>query len=428
MNNQAHLSAWQKQEGSLPMNVDTFSQQVAAMHDRISSLIGHPNNENGNGSFHPPQIASALFKEIGVALEELQVAVEELHQQNDALSEALENVAEEQKHYLDLFNFAPEAYLVTNLEGTIREANRRSAQLLEIEKEFLVDKPLSLYVVEEDRSSFRSELTRRLQEDSFQEWEMCLKSREGQILHVACVVSAIRDRQGLPTGFRWAIRDISHRKRVELLEQKVDELSNLEFSDVMHSQSFQQEDVIPLDPHTCFYVKKGIVKLTTFTEHGHEVLLGLIYPGMPFGASFTSLSVYEAIALSDVELLTIPLREGVDSALLIELLFQKTGQRLQQTEALLAVLGERDLETRLWRLLQLLANAVGQSTAEGVCLGIRLTHQDLANACCTTRVTISHLLGKLQRKGILTFDKQRHIVLLKDMDDAIWNPINPPAV
>lgn len=411
------------------MNVDVFSQQVAAMHDRISSLLDPPNLGNEldhkSDTTYSAKVASSLFKEIGVALEELQVAVEELHRQNDALTEALETAAEERKHYLNLFNFAPEAYLVTDLEGCIREANRMAGQLLGIEKQFLVGKPLSLYVLEEDRSVFQAELNCRSQNDSFQEWGIRLKTREGKVLNVACMVSVIRDRQGHPTGLRWAVRDISNRKRAEAFKQRIDDLEALQFSDITCVQQYQPEDIIPLEAYPCSYVNKGIVKLTTLTEHGHEVLLGLVYPGMTFGSRFTSLSVYEAIALSDVELISIPLDEVnamADSTPLLKFLFHKTGQRLQQTEALLAVLGERDLETRLWRLLQMLEKAIGLPTTSGVCLSVRLTHQDLANACCTTRVTISHLLGRLQRKGLITFDKQRHLVILKESDCSSVDP------
>lgn len=217
------------------------------------------------------------------------------------------------------------------------------------------------------------------------------------------------------------MRDVSDRKRMELLEQRVDEISALQLSESIQLQFFHQDDVIALNSQTCFYLKTGVVKLTTLTEHGHEVLLGMIHPGMPFGASFTSLPVYEAIALSDVELLAIPLSEVKNSAPLIELLFNKVGQRLQQTESLLAVLGERNLETRLWRLLQLLEQAVGVPIETGVCLSIRLTHQDLANACCTTRVTISHLIGKLQRNGMITFNQQRRLILLKNTTSSQQN-------
>ncbi len=101
------------------MNVETFSELVKGLHSRVSQMFGHTDNPSSLA----PQLASSVFKEMGVALEELQVAAEELRQQNEALAEALSVVALERKRYQDLFQFASQAYLVTSLEGTIKEAN-----------------------------------------------------------------------------------------------------------------------------------------------------------------------------------------------------------------------------------------------------------------------------------------------------------------
>ncbi|MBD0311176.1 MAG: helix-turn-helix domain-containing protein [Microcoleus sp. T1-bin1] len=38
-------------------------------------------------------------------------------------------------------------------------------------------------------------------------------------------------------------------------------------------------------------------------------------------------------------------------------------------------------------------------------MNIRLTHQDIANAICTTRVTVTRMLGKLQRQGLINRDR-----------------------
>jgi CRP-like cAMP-binding protein len=42
---------------------------------------------------------------------------------------------------------------------------------------------------------------------------------------------------------------------------------------------------------------------------------------------------------------------------------------------------------------------------------VRLTHQMLANAIGTTRVTITRLLGDLQSQGRISFDSDRHLVI-----------------
>src|SRR5256885_15870105 len=56
------------------------------------------------------------------ALEELRVADEELRVQNEELAASKHAIDAERLRYRELFDFAPDAYLVTDVHGTIREA------------------------------------------------------------------------------------------------------------------------------------------------------------------------------------------------------------------------------------------------------------------------------------------------------------------
>jgi CRP-like cAMP-binding protein len=79
-------------------------------------------------------------------------------------------------------------------------------------------------------------------------------------------------------------------------------------------------------------------------------------------------------------------------------------RRLRQMEAILAIAGQRRVDDRLYQLLLLLQQEFGQPVVEGTRLNIRLTHQDIANAICTTRVTVTRMLGKLQQQGLIGRD------------------------
>jgi CRP-like cAMP-binding protein len=59
----------------------------------------------------------------------------------------------------------------------------------------------------------------------------------------------------------------------------------------------------------------------------------------------------------------------------------------------------------------------GQEVAQGTRLSVRLTHQDLADACCTTRVTITRELRNLQQQGKITFDSKHHIVFSSTLSE-----------
>jgi len=107
----------------------------------------------------------------------------------------------------------------------------------------------------------------------------------------------------------------------------------------------------------------------------------------------------------------ITVAEIASAPILSHSLYPKIVARLRQTETMLTISGKRQVQERLHQLLDFLKEEIGQSTPNGIRLEVRLTHEELASACCTTRVTITRLLGKLQKQGLISFDKHRHIIL-----------------
>ncbi|MBR8836099.1 MAG: Crp/Fnr family transcriptional regulator [Stigonema ocellatum SAG 48.90 = DSM 106950] len=125
----------------------------------------------------------------------------------------------------------------------------------------------------------------------------------------------------------------------------------------------------------------------------------------------TDLSIYEATVLLDAELVSIHLAEIAVSPTLSHTLFLKISQRLKQAESFLVISSRQRIQDRLHHLLQLLAQEIGQPVEEGTRLSVRLTHEELASYCYTTRVTITRLMGKLRRQGKISFDQKNHIIL-----------------
>ncbi|WP_068815634.1 Crp/Fnr family transcriptional regulator [Phormidesmis priestleyi] len=168
---------------------------------------------------------------------------------------------------------------------------------------------------------------------------------------------------------------------------------------------------IQMVAHEIWVVCRGVVLLSTLYPTGDEALLGLVSSSMPFGLPFTYINPYQAIALTDVDLMAVSMTEIEQSPLLAQEIFRHLSRRLQQSEAFLALAGCRRVEDRLRQLLILLQHEVGQPVNTGMRLNVRLTHQHLANAIGTTRVTITRLLGQLREEGWLTIDSTRHIIL-----------------
>lgn len=175
--------------------------------------------------------------------------------------------------------------------------------------------------------------------------------------------------------------------------------------------AFHAGQPIPMTPNDLWIVCRGVVQLTTLYPNGDEALLGLVCPSMPFGLPISLVYPYQAIALCDVNLMSLTLAELQQHPTLMQEVFQHLARRLRQAEAMLAMAGCRRVEERLRQFLLLLQMEVGQPAPEGTRLTVRLTHQHLASAIGTTRVTVTRLLGKLKEEGWLKLDRDRHIIL-----------------
>jgi CRP-like cAMP-binding protein len=179
---------------------------------------------------------------------------------------------------------------------------------------------------------------------------------------------------------------------------------------------YDKAQLIPLAKEGIWQVYQGVIQLSQFVSSGDEILLGWVYSENFFGLWLTAnqLENYQARALSDVYLRWYPLVEIESSPTLSQLILGQVIHRMKQSEALLAIAGLRKVDERLQELLKLLAKEMGESTKGGTRLKVRLTHQMLANAIGTTRVTITRLLGDFQAKGQISFDWERHLIICFD--------------
>ncbi|WP_218082358.1 Crp/Fnr family transcriptional regulator [Anthocerotibacter panamensis] len=168
---------------------------------------------------------------------------------------------------------------------------------------------------------------------------------------------------------------------------------------------------IPLYSRELWVVYRGIVQLLTLHPTGDEVMLGLLGPMMPFGLPLTVLEPYQAVALTDVDLLRLTWEEVQQSPRLIGEINLQLTRRLQQTEALLALASKRRVQDRIQGMLSLLGQEFGQATPQGIRLEVRLTHQQVANALGTTRVTVTRVMGDLKAKGFYRIGADRALYL-----------------
>ncbi|EAQ69052.1 Crp family transcriptional regulatory protein [Synechococcus sp. WH 8101] len=169
--------------------------------------------------------------------------------------------------------------------------------------------------------------------------------------------------------------------------------------------------VVPLLKNNLWLVVRGMVKLGAVSVHGDELLLGLAGPNEPFGEPLSTVEAYEAVTLTDCDLLCLTMAEVEQSPALATAMLEAIAVRYRQAEYLLSLLGLRRVEERVRGFLELLAQDYGQVCEDGLRLNLRLTHQEMASALSTTRVTVTRVIGLLRDEGWLKIDDQRHLVI-----------------
>lgn len=387
--------------------IPLLHQHVETVYRRLFELY---QSANASSVLHPDLLPIAL-KEIGVVCEQLQIALKELNHQTQKISDAQTEMQAERHRYQHLFKLSPDGYLIIDEAGIIQEVNRATATLLNLPQSFLSGKSLFCLVAAEDRQLLKDKLA-ELAKRSCIEVSLSLYRYPTDLFDAALTIAEITEsKNGSLLGC--VLRDITTQKRatVALDEYVHDPCQN---RSLYH---YSRGEIIALEPQTLWFVAEGIVKLTTLSERGEEILVGMAGQSMVFGSNLTALPTYQAIALSKVKLAAIPLSEIIQSPQLTQTMVAAISQRLRQTEGFLAIHGQIRVEDRFKQLLMMLQQSFGQPVEAGTRLSIRLTHQDFASACCTTRVTITRLLSKWQQEGKLEIDAQSHLIL-KDLMSA----------
>jgi PAS domain S-box-containing protein len=181
-----------------------LTAQIEGLYRRVEAL------RERAGRASATDLLDEALEEISAALEELRVAGEELRQQADELDHSGEAVEVERRRYLDLFESAPEGYLVTDARGTVTEANRAAAVRLGVQREHLLGKPLAVFVAIEARRAFRARLALLEGDgtDRIEDWEVPLRLPGGRTMEASLTVAATREARGRLLGLRWLVSDM----------------------------------------------------------------------------------------------------------------------------------------------------------------------------------------------------------------------------
>ncbi len=157
--------------------------------------------------------------------ETLQTLVAAIRDQANALVAAHATLRQEHRDYQQLFDHAPDGYLITDMRGIIQRANRTAADLFRTSQSYLPGKPLRVYITEPDLRLFLNVL-KQLQKGQSQrmESELYVQPPQGPPLRVAVRVSIVPHTSEPPTALHWLLHDTTNHAQIDLLRQSHDDL------------------------------------------------------------------------------------------------------------------------------------------------------------------------------------------------------------
>jgi CRP/FNR family cyclic AMP-dependent transcriptional regulator len=121
-----------------------------------------------------------------------------------------------------------------------------------------------------------------------------------------------------------------------------------------------------------------------------------------------------AIAIDQLEVLRMPMRLVTDlmerHPKLSFSMMRIMGERRMEAERRIEALLSRTVESRVADFLLRAAESHGIPESRGRLIGVKFTHQEIANYVGSTRETVTLTLGDMKRRGLILFDHRRVVV------------------
>lgn len=195
------------------------------------------------------------------------------------------------------------------------------------------------------------------------------------------------------------------------------QLSGGAFPPVVETYERGKTIFFPGDPaERVYFLLRGAVKLSRVYEAGEEITVALLRENSVFGVLSLITGqradrFYHAVAFTPVDLLSLPI-EQVEKALkenpeLSMIMLQGLSSRILQTEMMIETLAHRDMGSRLVSFLLILCRDFGVPAQDGITIDLKLSHQAIAEAIGSTRVTVTRLLGDLRQDKMISIHKKK---------------------
>ncbi len=180
----------------------------------------------------------------------------------------------------------------------------------------------------------------------------------------------------------------------------------------------------PNDPsNVVFLLKRGRVKIGSFSADGKEMIKAILEPGEIFGElAITGQEKRRDFAQAmDSEVRICAINKDEMLKLMREnptLSFELTrhiGDRMTKMERRFENLVFKDARARIIDFITTAAKEKGRKVGYGYELKHQLTHQDIANLTATSRQTVTIILNELKERELINFDRKS--ILIHDINE-----------
>lgn len=147
----------------------------------------------------------------------------------------------------------------------------------------------------------------------------------------------------------------------------------------------------------CWHINNGYLRATSRNSQAETYTLGIWGPG--------DIVIPDLLITPSVELRTLSNAKVSECRAAIDEKSNFSAKHLGQMSMLLQLAKVRPVETRLLKLLIWLGERFGTTTDEGIEIPIdamNLTHRQLAELACVSRVTVTKALGHFRQQGWVT--------------------------
>ena len=189
------------------MQTARSSYESPSIRTQVGNKTRRNNPDINLGSMSPEEIRRLLH--------ELQVHQIELKTQNKELKRIYDELEVSKQKYFELYDLAPIGYFSIDKEGLITEANLTGANLLDIERNELINKSIEHFIIKDDQDIYYLHRKKLFESCKQQACELRMKHRDGSLFWVRLEGNISHDVQSEEPSFRVVVSNITEYKLLE---------------------------------------------------------------------------------------------------------------------------------------------------------------------------------------------------------------------